>query len=378
MRDNAAVSDAVRLTQRLVALPSEASDPTARYEGGPEAGVLEALRSAFEADGVGCELQPVLPGRSNLIARVPSPGRPKLLISGHMDTVSARGMDDPFSGTLRDGRIRGRGACDDKGPIAMVVASLLALRRRDEEPSFDVTFAATVDEEQSMAGSAELAKKLGRFDLCVALEPTLLRPVHAHKGFCRLSVVTRGTARHSAEPARGRNAILEMMPVIRDIEEYGARLAAVTDPELGHGTLAVTGIRGGTAINIIPDRCELQVDVRILPEVPPDDVRRDIENLCGRRAEVRSIHAASGMRSALSGPAWQSLQDALRTGGIDPAPGAVHYCTDCSHLRRLGPCVVWGPGDIGQAHSHDEFIAEDQIRAGCEILMNFLSGANAD
>lgn len=378
MPEDTATPDAVRLTQRLVAIPSEASDPTARYDGGPEARILEALKSIFEADGIDCELQPVLPGRSNLVARFPSPGRPKILISGHMDTVSARGMDDPFSGALSNGRIRGRGACDDKGPLASVVAPLLALHRRGEEPSFDVTFTATVDEEQSMAGAAELVKKLGQFDLCVVLEPTLLRPIHAHKGFCRLAVVTRGQACHSAEPTRGRNAILEMTPVIRDLEEYGTRLAAVNDPELGHGTLAVTGIRGGTAINIIPDRCELQVDVRTLPDVSPDDVLRDIEKLCGRRAEVRKIHAAGGMRSALSGPAWERFREALRSGGIDPTPGAVHYCTDCAHLKELGPCVVWGPGDIGQAHSHDEFIAVDQIRAACEILSHFLSGAGAD
>ena len=224
-----------------------------------------------------------------------------------------------------------------------------------------------------MAGSKALAEKLGRFDLCIALEPTLLRPVHAHKGDLRLSIATRGKAAHSSRPRAGQNAILAMLPIIRALADYEKRLAVTTDPELGSPTLAVTRIQCGTAVNVIPDHCEIRVDIRILPGTEPEDVLREARRICGERAEVHQIFFGRGMRSNLSGDLWARFQAAVAAENVDAKPSGAYYCTDCAHLSRLAPCVVWGPGDGAQAHSQDEFIAIEQILSACRILERFFS-----
>ncbi len=125
----------------------------------------------------------------------------------HSDTVSAEGMSKGFSGEIKENAIWGRGACDDKGPLAVALSTLAGLQQQNIKLAYDVTFAATVDEECTMAGAAALANTFGPWDLCIGLEPTELRLINAHKGVHRCKISTRGRAVHSSAPEQGQNAI---------------------------------------------------------------------------------------------------------------------------------------------------------------------------
>ena len=297
-----------------------------------------------------------------------------MLIVGHTDTVAAGRMPRPFDGELSDGRIHGRGACDDKGPLAVALSVLIGLHREGEALAYDVTLAATTDEEGGMRGAKALARAAGPFDLCIALEPTSRRVVTEHKGVFRFVVAAEGRAAHSSRPQNGVNAVEAMLPIADRLLAYGRELSVPQDARLGRTTLTMTQLSGGTAPNVVPDHCELTVDVRLLPELDPAEVAQHISRICGPGAAIRPLLSCRGIRSDPEIPAVQALRDAVAREGGDPAPASAHYCTDCSQLAHLGPCVVWGPGDIALAHTEEESIELAEIEAGCRTLWRFLHG----
>ncbi len=366
--------DAMTLACELVRIPSESSEPVATSDTAPEAAVLARLIEICRDAGLDHVVQQVLPGRDNLLVRLENPGAPRVLLTAHMDTVSARGMVEPFSGALRDGRVWGRGACDDKGPLAVGLSVLLALHRQKITPAYDITLAATVDEECSMAGAMRLAADLGPVDLAIGLEPTGLRIVKAHKGVYRFRVITHGQAAHSSAPEHGDNAILAMLPIIRDLERFGAELAEEYDPELGRPALSVTQIAGGASINIIPDRCSAGVDIRLLPAMEPEDMAARILEVVDGRAEVEEIYRGHGIRTDMARPSIAALQNAISAEGGDPEPITAAFATECAKLSPCGSCIVWGPGDIDQAHQEVEYVFVEQLTAACRILQRFLTG----
>ena len=364
---------AIGLIQSLVRIPSESSGATDTNPTAPELGLAQFLAQLCGAQGVDCQVQEVSPGRPNFLARFPQPGRPRLLVVGHLDTVSAVGMEQPFAARIKEGRLWGRGACDDKGPLATALSVLLQLFRQGRPLAYDVTFAGSIDEECSLAGARALREESGGFDLCLCLEPTGLRIVQAHKGVYRCRITTRGRAVHSSAPELGRNAILGMVEVIGDLQVFAFRLGRERHPELGQATLAVTQIAGGASINVIPDRCQIAVDVRLLPGQQPEAVATALKGLLGQRGEVEGLFAARGMQTEMDNPIIRRLQEALTEVDLEPEAVTAGYATDCSELQDGGPCVIWGPGSIDQAHQADEYIELEQVRLACQVLETFLT-----
>ena len=185
------IPDSIDMARDLVKIPSESSDPLGTDIASVEKKVVEYLVEHCRNAGIDHEVSEVMPGRENLLVRLPNPGAQKLLIVAHMDTVSARGMKEPFSGDLKEGKIYGRGSCDDKGPLAAGLSSVFAVHNSGIKPCYDVTFAASVDEECTMIGAEHIARQVEGFDLCIALEPTGLKIIRAHKGVYRCRVITR-------------------------------------------------------------------------------------------------------------------------------------------------------------------------------------------
>lgn len=364
---------AVGLTQELIRLPSESSVAIASDGACPEREVAAHLVAFCRQYGLDASLQEALPGRENVLVRVPRDDAPKVLLAAHMDTVSAKGMTEPFSGICRDGRIWGRGACDDKGPLACVFATVTALSAAGETLFCDLTLAATVDEECSLAGAAALAEEDGgAYDLIIAFEPTGGRIVHAHKGDYRIRLTTRGRAVHSSVPEEGENAIDKMMAVLSDIEKMTEEFQHVPATDLGRPTVAVTTISGGSSGNIIPEYCEATVDIRLLPEMDAEKIALDVAVLVGDRASIQVLFSGPGIRTDVDVATIRRLQETIVRHGGDPLPVIAAYATDCSRLQKRGPCIVWGPGDIGLAHHVKESISLGELRNGCQVLADFL------
>ncbi len=366
--------DVVELLQALVRVGSvnPTGDPgtTEIGEGRCAARVAEIL----EHGGAAVEWREILPGRPNVLGRFPSdrPGKPKLFLCPHLDTVSVRGMTvDPFAAERRDGRIYGRGACDTKGTAAAMLWALWEWRAELPRLQHEIWFAGLMGEEAGNEGAMALAADHPDADFALVGEPTGCDLVYKTKGVTWLRLTTRGRAAHNATPERGENAVYKMADLLRAIrDEITPEFAGLADPVLGAPTMSVGTIQGGSKINIVPEVCTVDVDVRTVPaQATPgflDAVSARLRRACPG-LEIEHLRSNRPLDTAPEHPCVRALQAA---GGR--LVGAPWFC-DGSLLAAGGiPAVAAGPGDIAQAHTADEWLAEDELRAGVEFYQRFL------
>jgi len=357
-------------------------NPMGRGLTGPgflEGGMSDFLEGWFRRLGVDVERQEVSPGRDNVIARYDAPGATRtILFDAHQDTVPADGMTiAPFTPEQKVGRLYGRGACDIKGGMAAMLTAFGRLVDARPKGSASVIFACTVDEEFTHTGSSRLAGSRLGADLAIVAEPTRLDLVDRHKGAVRWKVRTRGVACHSSTPDRGANAIYRMAGVVARLEEYAASLAgSEPDPVLGPPSLSVGRIEGGVSVNTVPDWSEIEVDRRVIPAERGSDpvgrVRAFLRDRLGGLDQIEFLPPWVDMPALIAGPAGRflpALQSAVeRVGGRTPEVVGVPYGTDAGPLGEAGtPCVVFGPGDIAQAHTRDEWVELEQVRLASEM-----------
>jgi acetylornithine deacetylase/succinyl-diaminopimelate desuccinylase-like protein len=365
----------------MIAVPSVNPDGAAGGSVPGEARMGEWLAAHLRGLGADVEVQWLAPGRPNVIAvfEPARPARATVVFAPHLDTVGVAGMTvPPFALTRRAGRLHGRGACDTKGPTA---ALLWALRQWTRSPAARAgavrwVVAATSGEEEGSAGAQALVRAGFRADFAVALEPTQLRVVHAAKGFVRLWVETAGRAHHGAQPQRGDNAVYRMLPLALALrDELAPELAARRHPILAAASLNLGVIQGGRDLNIVPDQCRVGLDIRLHPGVTEEEVLARVRALCrahAPRATVRVHRSGPSLVTARTLP-WAR---ALRQAGSGWAK-ADWFC-DANIFAAHGiPAVAFGPGDIAQAHTKDEYIREADLADGAAAFGRFLAVGGA-
>jgi acetylornithine deacetylase len=376
-------TDVVDVLSTLVRIPSV----NPRLGGGPGEGDLarflaERLRS-LAVEPVVTEVQP---GRPNVLGTARGkPGGGHLLFEAHLDTVSpSHGHVDPFRPRLEGDRLYGRGACDTKGAMAaMLTAFASAVPVAERIASISVAF--LMGEEIGHEGAQHLAASGFRADGAVIGEPTGLDVVVAHKGVLRWRMTTTGTSAHSANPGAGINAIGMMARLIRKLEmELIPALGSYRHPLLGSPTLSVGRIAGGREVNVVPDRCTIDVDRRVLPGENWTTVREALDGLVASiTAEAPGFNAIieppyqenAAMETDVASPVAQLAIEAVRrVDGPHPVRG-VSYCTDATCLSAAGvPCVVLGPGHIEQAHTSTEYVEIQQVVKAAAIYREMMLG----
>jgi acetylornithine deacetylase len=305
-----------------------------------------------------------------------------LLVASHLDTVPVDGMEiAPFDPRLADGRVFGRGSCDTKAGMAAAVEALERVLRRGTLRR-NVLLVGEADEELGSTGIREVLEHLvGRPDWLLATEPTSLRAVTRHKGVCHTRLVATGRAHHASDPASGRNAIVAMARAVLALEELGDELAKRCDSRLGPATLSPGVIAGGSAPNIVPAEASLLVDRRLLPGEDERGVRAEIESMLRAHGitDVRVDWCRAEKLPLLTAddhPAARALRAALRAAGLSDTPDVAAFGTDAGVAAALGvPGVVFGPGDVAQAHTAREFVAVAQVEAAVEVLSRIFEGA---
>jgi len=367
-----------KLLNELIALPSvNPAFLPARHPNSGEHRVSDFVAAWGAAAGLEVDFQTVSRNRRNVFCRLLPIGQAKhrLLLAPHLDTVNV--ASDSQLQPIRDrGRVYGRGACDTKGSVAAMLTAMTELARTGRRPqSTEVVFVGLVDEEYAQAGSRSLAGSGFKADLALVGEPTRARVVTAHKGDIWLNLKTGGRAAHGATPHLGRNAILEMARVVEALEtRYRAQLNRRRHRLLGAPTVSVGLIRGGTQANIVPDQCEIEVDRRTLPGETERTVRSELSALFkaeGCKAAIRT--AKSEVCPPLETPAnARFVVDLLRAARQKSGEG-VHFFCDAAVLAGGGiPSVVFGPGNIAQAHTANEWISLKQIERATALLVRFL------
>ena len=370
----------VKLLADLVAIPS--MNPMGRGRTGKEYSeqVLAEFVAAFlRKHSIDVQLQQVTPGRPNVVGYVSAGAEETIMLEAHLDTVHADTMIvEPFNPVIREGKLYGRGSCDTKGSMAAFLHAVINLLARHAKLRWNVLLLFVADEEYRFTGAQYAAKQGLRANFGIAGEPTQLRIVRTHKGVTRWKILTRGVAAHSAYPDRGKNAIYAMTRVVDRLKTHADQLSSASaHPVLGTPSLSVGIIEGGTAVNVVPDRCSIEIDRRTLPGEtmesvlgPVRDALRDLPDW-----ELKDPHlSAAGMDVSEQAPIVQALAESLRIVRGEAVIEGAHYATDAGIFNAVGvPTVVFGPGDIAQAHTESEYIEVAQLTQAVEIIERLLA-----
>ncbi len=363
--------------------------------------LIEYVRELLSARGVESRLyRDASAPKANLYARIGPPVDGGVMVSGHTDVVPVEGQrwtSDPFRLAERSGRLFARGAADMKGFLACALrAADRAAVRRLRAP---LHLALSYDEEVGCLGVRSLIEDMARWThrpaFCIVGEPTLLATAVGHKGKTALRASCHGRAAHSASPDRGVNAIHLACDLIGAVRRRQSEITqtGVRDPayQVPHTTLHVGVIRGGTALNIVPAQCELELEIRnlpaddpaaivagiesdaaaiarSLPRKPPEGSEADMPNL-DVRIDLETLHEYP----ALDTPADAKVVEFAAALTGNRATIKVDFGSEAGLFSgKLGiPTVVCGPGSIDQAHRPDEFIAVDQLER-CDAMMDAL------
>lgn len=370
-------SEIVKLLSDLVAI--ESVNP--EYKGGQRGEVAVAEYVADYLRGLSIEpvFQPVFGERANVVGRLRGTGDACLMLEAHMDTVTLEPMPDALTPRIHNGRLHGRGACDDKASLAAMLYALKLLQEHAGGQHADILLAAVADEEVGCGGVLKLVESKPQANAAIVGEPTNLVPIHAHKGVVRFRIRTRGHAVHTSRLQQGNNAIYQMMDVIRALREHvEPRLPARALPRLGAPTMCVSTIQGGLQVNIVPDECVIEIDRRTVPGETSAQVLAEIDRVLNALRQGEQSFHIERLEPDLTDPALDTprgakIARAARTAceAIRGATelGAVPYGSDASKLSELGriPSIVLGPGDIAQAHTADEWVELAQVVQAAEI-----------
>lgn len=362
-------------------------------EDGPigEAAIVGHLAQRFEDCGAReVIVDQVLPGRPNVYGWFPGRSERLVVVDVHTDTVTVEHMTDPpFDGRIEDGSVWGRGALDTKATMGVMLALLDAWHRDGHRPEPTVLLVGSIGEEAGgLAGATRFrwwAQREGlHIDQLLVAEPTDFRPIHGLKGLVLIEVTTRGKAAHSALPDLGVNAIDAMAPVIAAFANEHERLRALpAATELGHGTISVTQITGGSGSNVIPDRCTISVGRRIVPAEDPAEVLEQMtavaRSACPVPCQISSLLPPTPDGKPASPAFYQDPDSSFvrflaATSRTTPAvapfgANALRYSGLATEL------VVFGPGAIERAHQATEQIAIADLDRLAAVLQTWLSPA---
>lgn len=324
--------------------------------------------------------------KANLFARLgPADGgeeRRGLILSGHTDCVPATEPDwtvEPFALTDRGDRWLGRGSADMKGFVAL--AATVAAAIDPDSLAAPLCLLFTYDEEVGMHGAREFARQWRAASepplprACLIGEPTSLVAMRLHKGHMKLRVTIHGKAAHSGTPHLGENAIEGAAPVIAALAELRRELESERPPlselfpEAPYVPLNVATIQGGVAINVVPDRCVVELGFRPLPATDLDAARARVEAAIRRAAPRGAEIELAGLSEPLLTAEESPLHRELCAHGGQTASRGAPFATDGGPLAALGlESVVWGPGSIEVAHRADEWMPKSDFARCAELL----------
>ncbi|MAR11240.1 MAG: acetylornithine deacetylase [Blastopirellula sp.] len=386
----------VALLQQLISIPSV--NPMGGDAQGPqyyEGALTQFLMDFFEQRGIACECHEVVPGRSNVIARLEGQRDETVLLDAHQDTVPVDDMIiDPFAATVRDGKIYGRGACDVKGGLAMMLDVMDRLARAGHGQHPHLVLTCACDEEHNQLGAKAIVRLWDedqgrsqlltqRPDAAIVAEPTELDVVVAHRGCTRWKMTTRGVAAHSSDPSQGLSAVYRMARVVQCLEQYAVELQETSTPHplCGPATLSVGRITGGTSVNVVPAECTIEIDRRVRPGEDGFAVIEQVEAYLRERIDFEIERqppwvVGLTLSDENNGPLAERLCQAAHEAGVESNRIGVPFGTHASRYSSVGiPSVVFGPGSIAQAHTKDEWLSVEQLERGTEILHQFCVGS---
>lgn len=354
--------------------------------------LIQFVKGEAETLGATCTIVKSEDGRkANLLFSLGPAERPGILLSGHTDVVPVEGQawtSDPFKLRKEHGRLYGRGTADMKGFIACALTLFgKAAQRRLTAP---LSLACSYDEEVGCIGVRRLLDMMEKMPVaprfCIVGEPTSLQVVTAHKGKSGRKVLCKGLEAHSALAPLAVNAVYMAVDLVNEIRAIQAEIVRTGrkdgEYDVPHTTLHAGNIVGGEVINIVPNRCRFDYEIRHIPEDDPGIYLRRIEAAADKIVkEARKIFAGADIEFApgASYPAMNTPPDSevvsfMKSVTLGNSTGKISFGTEGGlfQQRLQVPTVVCGPGSIAVAHKPDEYIEEEQMMRCDQVLERIL------
>lgn len=365
---------AERFLKDMVAVPSVT---------GSEGLIADCIAGGFRQAGMDVRTQPVDNDRRNVIGTI-GKGPIKLMLCTHMDVIPpldlSKWRSPPFEPSIRNGRIYGRGSCDAKGSLAAMTEAMGKAAEAADKAGCSIALAAVVDEES--CGSMGAVKLMEEYAPAMGIigEPTGLRVAIAHKGAIRPLITVHGRAAHASRPREGVNAIMLMGDALMELYEYGKSVGKRTDPLLGRASMEVTMIKGGDKSNVIPEKCDIVIDRRLVRGETVDSAFAEMRRIVSRigkkidarmDVELKCAYPPSGVNESekIVSVARSSL---LSLGLPDTPVGFPAGCDMWSFTKKGIPAIVLGPGSLEQAHVIDEYIEISQLNMAVKVYESII------
>ena len=353
-----------------------------------EVDAVKVLADYFSKHGLDCQMDVWDRIHANATIHIKSGGQgPTLLFAAHIDVVPA---DDagwkcpPFVAVEHDGKIFGRGSCDMKGGIASTAAAIVEVIQAGHELKGDIIFTATAAEETTSVGVKRFvqnnAGQLPPLAGIVIPEPTGFDIVTAHRGILWLKLTTHGKTAHGSMPHLGINAVMKMHRLFDELKGYMPQYQE--HARLGKCSMSINKIYGGTATNVVPADCSVELDIRTLPGQSHEAIVEEVKTLFDKlqqedsefKADVEVIRSVEAMESDDNSDFIKSFCQIVDINETK----AVGYTTDGPFLKSLNtPMVVFGPGDTDLCHKPNEYIEIDALHKAKEyykkVILHYLT-----
>lgn len=352
---------------------------------GNEWRLAELIAGLLRQIGFKVELVEFASGRPNVVASLGS-GKKTLILSGHMDTVPVGSgwKYDPFSGTVKDGKIFGRGATDMKGALVSMIEAVASLRREGWKPNGCLKLIFTVNEEmgdnEEIGMRALLKKMKGNKDSLVIIgDTTNFDIVVTEKGILWLELVSYGKEAHASMPWTGVNALENLIKVLYHIQNLKIE---GNNKLLGKSTIAVTMLNAGIKTNVIPEVARAHLDIRLIPEEKREAVIDMIREIINRLSEedrninvkVNELLYYPPVEPKFEGDVAQKLKEIIE-GTLKRKVSIVgeHGATGAGYFIKAGfPTIVFGPGKPENCHIKDEYVEISDLLNAAKIYREFI------
>jgi succinyl-diaminopimelate desuccinylase len=348
-----------------------------------ELAAAEILAEYLSANNIAAKIDKWSHRRANMSARVKSSGsKPALFFGCHLDIVPPGRQPwqiSPFEGEECDGKIHGRGTADMKGGTVALVCAITELLNNGVELKGDLIFAATAGEETDSAGAKRFIEKnaasLGPIAGIIIPEPTNFEIVTAHRGILWLRITTKGKTAHGSMPHLGVNALLKMNSLINHLTK--SPLPCWPHPLLGETSMSINRISAGKAVNVIPDRCSIQIDCRTTPAGVHQDILDYFRTVLAELSvadktfdgEIEIIRSIGPLLTDTDSEFVKSFCDITGIGETT----SVGFTTDGPFFAELGaPVVIFGPGKPDLCHKPDEYIDIADLEKGKQVFKKII------
>ena len=362
------------LLQRLIQIKS-VNPP------GNEDGIANFIKGFLIKNDIPSELVPLEEGRSSVVAKIEGKEERNITLCGHLDTVRVIEEDwskPPFQGLMEEGKMYGRGTADMKGGVAAIIYTLILLKRRGITPQKKVQLALTADEEWGYRGAKTLVDQgfFDQTDFLIITEPTNLQVAVGEKGEIWIKAKFYGKSAHGSTPELGVNTVVPGSKFVLEVSEEYKKLFN-PDPLWGNNSINIGQFHGGVQVNVVPNYSEVQLDFRVISE---EDKKRALELVRKKGQDIAEEFGVQFKEEIFNyhPPIFTSLdnlyiQKFMQVAGVKEAT-IVKYCTDGGTIipEKKIPFIIFGPGDIAQAHQNDEYIELESLYQSVDTFLEFL------